>query len=337
MTPDIQSPTAPAFRHSVMIIDSDEVVRQVLVPAVRQAMTEADKVLIAVSDDTARLLREELVEAAGQLEWGDTAAFYQRLGFAYENFRRYLAAARAAGLRIHVFAEPDVTGDADEAGAVDRTAAYLAYESICNETYAQYGCEVTCLWDARRHSTLMIENVRSLHNHELGPQGREPSLGYVGPRHYLAGRNEVPLPPAGPPEWTVDLDDLDGLPRLHAEVQDWAGRHGFAGSAAADVLLAVGEVATNGLVHGRPPVRVYGWRQHNTLVVQADDQGGIPLPPLAGYLPPGQQPPSQRGLWLARQLADVVQARTADGVTSVRLYFPYRLTHRNPPRLAAHG
>lgn len=47
--------------------------------------------------------------------------------------------------------------------------------------------------------------------------------------------------------------------------------------------------------------------------------------------------PSQRGLWLARQLADVVQARTADGVTSVRLYFPYRLTHRNPPRLAAHG
>lgn len=117
----------------------------------------------------------------------------------------------------------------------------------------------------------------------------------------------MPLPPAGPPEWTVDLDDLDGLPRLRAEVQDWAGRHGFAVSAAVDVLLAVGEVATNGLVHGRPTVRVYGWRQHNTLAVQADDQGGIPLPPLAGYLPPGQRPPSQRGLWLPRQLADVVQ------------------------------
>jgi hypothetical protein len=32
-----------------------------------------------------------------------------------------------------------------------------------------------------------------------------------------------------------------------------------------------------------------------------------------------------------------MQTYTADGITSVRLYFPYRLTHLNPPQASDRG
>jgi anti-sigma regulatory factor (Ser/Thr protein kinase) len=331
-------PGAAAFFHTALVVDSDRSVHDLLVPAVRQAMTEADQVFLPVSAGTARLLREELGPAADTLDWGDTAAFYQRLGFAYEGFRRILAAAHEAGRRVHVFAEP-VLGEQPgrepaEEQAVDRSAAYLSYEAMSNETYAGYGCEVTCLWDARRHPAPLIDSVRALHSHRLGPGGREPSPGYASPRAFLAGRNQRPLPLPVQADLATRLGCAAGLPALRAELRGLARERGYAEPAVADVTLAVNEIATNGLSHGQPPVEVRAWQHGDTLIVQVDDSGGIPLPAAGGYEPPDEQQERTRGLWLARQLADVVQTHTAGGTTSVRLYFPYELTHRRPPYLS---
>jgi anti-sigma regulatory factor (Ser/Thr protein kinase) len=91
-----------------------------------------------------------------------------------------------------------------------------------------------------------------------------------------------------------------------------------------DIVLTVAEIAANGLAHGGAPVRVRVWRQGGGLSVQVDDSGGIPLPADAGYhRPTAGQTPGGRGLWLARQLADVVSTRSRPGNTSVRLYFPF--------------
>jgi anti-sigma regulatory factor (Ser/Thr protein kinase) len=327
-----------AFFHTALIVDSDTTVRGLLAPAVRRATTEADLVFLTVSAGTARLLRDELGPAADTLGWGDTAAVYQRLGFAYEAFRRYLAAAHAAGRRVHVFAEPDLVeppgGQPAGPPAVDRAAAYLAYEAICNETYAGYGCEVTCLWDARRHPAPMIDSVRALHSHRLGPGGREPSPGYASPRDFLAGCNQRPLPLPVEADLAASLGGVEGLPGLRAQLRGLARDRGYAASAVADVTVAVNEIATNGLSHGRPPVEVRAWQHGDTLVVQVDDSGGTPLPAAGGYEPPDEHQERTRGLWLARQLADVMQTHTDRGTTSVRLYFPYQLTHRRPPFLS---
>lgn len=323
------SPAVPGFMHSALIADSDQRVRQVLVPAMRRALIEADGVFAVVSARTARILREGLGKAADQLGWDDSGVFHRPLGFAHESFRRLLAAAHAGGRRLHVFTEPAVAS-VDEAGAVDRAAAYLPYEAICNETFAGYGCQVTCLWDARQHPASFIENVRSLHNHELGPAGWERNSGFVGPGQYLARLSQLPLLLPAHVGWQTTLTGLGALPMLRGGLQDWVGQQSFTPAAASDVVLAVHEIATNGLTHGQPPVRVSGWRQQDIVVVQVDDEGGTPLPALAGYQPPGGQANEHRGLWLIRQLADVVETHTTDSSTSVRLYFPRRLTHGNP-------
>jgi anti-sigma regulatory factor (Ser/Thr protein kinase) len=328
---------AAGFRHSALIVESDRSLRELLVPAVRRALTEADGVSLAVSDATARLLRAELGPDAGAVRWEDRARC-QRLGFAYEAFRRFLAGARDAGRRVHVFAEPSVGGPGDEPSPADRTAAFLAYEAFCNETYAGCGCPVTCLWDARRHSAPLIDSVRALHSHELGPGGDRPNAGYVSPRDYLARRGSRPLPAPAGVDWAARLASTDDLPGLRARLRYWTTEHRFAPVAAGDVLLAVNEIATNGLTHGRPPVTVRAWHAGDTLVVQVDDRGGIPLPPAGGYEVPDEEQDRTRGLWLARQLADVMQTHTADGsTTAVRLHFPYQLTHVRPPHLDGAG
>jgi anti-sigma regulatory factor (Ser/Thr protein kinase) len=177
-----------------------------------------------------------------------------------------------------------------------------------------------------------------VHGYEVQDDGGQPSAGYVGPRDFLADRDRLPLTPPATVDWEVTLGSVDDLPALRRLVRDWAQVGGFASSATADVTLAVNEIATNGLTHGAPPVWVRAWAQpgptrHDTLTVQVDDRGGRELPLLGGYQPPDEKQDRTRGLWLARQLADVVQTYTGDGATAVRLRFPHQLTHQRPAYL----
>ncbi|HEY1920652.1 MAG TPA: ATP-binding protein [Streptosporangiaceae bacterium] len=129
-------------------------------------------------------------------------------------------------------------------------------------------------------------------------------------------------------DWQATLSSQYDLPLLRDRLRGWAQLHRFGPAAAADVVLAVSEIATNGLVHGRPPVHMHGWRDADTLIVQADDHGGIPLPAAAGCRPPAPPPDDHYGLWVARQIADVMKTHTAAAITSVRLYFPRNAASR---------
>lgn len=320
------------FVHAALIVDSDDGLRTRLIPVLSRRLDRQEPVLMVVSDPTERVVRAELGALSDELQWGQPGAFYQRLGFAFEGFRRYLAEQHTRGRRVQVVAEPDIATGIDPDSPVDRAAAYLSYESVCNQAYADYGCPVTCIWDSRRHSTLVIEGVRSLHSYEITDAGSTVNARYISTAEYLAGRNDVPLT-APPPATAVDLTltDHGQLRQLRTAVRSWAGHQYFTTTAANDVVIAVTEVAVNGLVHGAAPVRVRAWPHAQTLIVHVDDAGGRPLPPTAGYLPPGLNQGSGRGLWLARQLADIVTAHTSGGITSVRLYFPYEVSHRNPP------
>ncbi|RZU52987.1 anti-sigma regulatory factor (Ser/Thr protein kinase) [Krasilnikovia cinnamomea] len=328
---EIAEPLDNAYEHAALIIDSDDALRARLVPVLADLLARGTAVLMVVSAKVELLVRTEFGALSDQLQWSDRSSFYQRLGFAYEEFRRYTAEQYAQGRRVHIIAEPDITTEIDPSSPVDRAAEYLSYEVVYNDVIAPYDCPLTCVWDARRHSTLIIENVRLLHNHEIIDGGTLVPVQHVPALDYLAHRNEIPLstPPAAT-DLDLTLSSLGEIGPVHTAVRSWAGQQAFSDTAAVDIVLAVAEVATNGIVHGDAPVRVRAWRHANTLVVQVDDAGGRPLPPIAGYLSPDGDPGAGRGMWLARQLADVVKVHTAGGVTSVRLHFPHDVTHHFP-------
>lgn len=312
--------------HAALIIDSDESLDRLLVSVLRQHVAAGEPVLVVVGPRTERVLRSRLGSAGDAIEWAPADAFYRRLGHAYEGFRRYLEQQHALGRKVHVIAEPGIV--ADPSSPVDRVAAYLSYESMCNDVYAPYGCPVTCIWDSRRYPRLVIEVVRSIHEHELTEHGRQPSDGYIAAAEYLAARAGVAMPPA-PAAADIDMsiEVVDELVGCRSAVRAWASALGFSAPAALQVTTAANEVMTNGVLHGAPPVRLRTWHHGTTLVVQVDDRGSRPIPPDAGYWPPSTVGDAM-GLWVARQYADVLLANTCKGQTSVRMYFPHGVTHR---------
>jgi anti-sigma regulatory factor (Ser/Thr protein kinase) len=314
------------FAHAALIVDSDRTIERTLVPLLLDHLASRVPVLLVVAPHTEQAVRYYLGARSDALEWAPTEAFYQRLGFTYERFRRYLADQQARGRGVHVIAEPDVITDLT--APVDRVAAYLSYESMCNVALAGYGCAVTCLWDSRRHPTLVIEDVRSIHDHELTEDGPVASASFVPPELYLAGRAQVAMPE---PPSIVDLElvisVVSELGSARWAVETWAAGHGFADAARKQVVAATHEVLTNGLQHGAPPVRLRCWHHGRTLVVHVEDRGARPIPADAGYRAP-VHPSRGMGLWTARQFADVLIAHTETRRTAVRLYFPFVVTHR---------
>jgi anti-sigma regulatory factor (Ser/Thr protein kinase) len=317
------------FAHTIAVIQSDASVRTHLVPEIRRSLQRGQHVLMVVSESVGRLVRSDLGSRVPGVEWGDPAAFYTRLGPAFERFRRYLAERHEAGQQVHVIAEPELADGA----VADRTHAYLPYESICNETYAPYGSPVTCIWNTGQHPAAVLEQARIVHGHELTAAGRVRNEAYQTPDEFLTGRAQAPLEPVPAlVDHDVILHDLLDLRVLRRILATWTTRHGFQDEVAADVSVAVTEIATNALIHGGTPARARCWHAGDTLIVQLDDPGGRPLSPTAGYRrPAATSAAGGRGLWLARQLADSVMTASAAGRTSVRLYFPHRIMHHGQP------
>ena len=308
----------PGFIHSALIVDSEDMLVARLLPALDEAVSEGQPVLMSVGPRTQDVLRAALGARATALTWGGGPTV--PLGVVFESYRRHLAGQHALGRRVHIVAEPGVTGE--------RASACLPYESVCNDVYAAYGCSVTCLWDSRLQPASIIDEVRKVHGFELGSAGFLRNPGFVPAGTYLAGlARAAPRPPPRAPLMDRLVLDVHDLAHLRERTRVLARALGLPED---DFTLAINEVVTNGLVHGAPPVRVRCWAEPGGLVVQVEDTGGVAIPAIAGYLPPGEDQFGGRGMWIARQLADIVTAYTAGGTTVVRMSFPgYTGTHQS--------
>lgn len=113
-------------------------------------------------------------------------------------------------------------------------------------------------------------------------------------------------------------DDPAEIADVRARVHDLAGRSGFA-ERANDLVLALDEAIANAQEHGRPPIRVEAWADGRFVVDVSDVGAGFDRRRVWDTHPPPPLGRRGRGLWIMRQLTDVVTITLADGLTSVRL------------------
>lgn len=85
-----------------------------------------------------------------------------------------------------------------------------------------------------------------------------------------------------------------------------------------DLVLAVHELATNSIIHagGRGELRI--WGTTDAFVVEVTDAGHL-ADPLTGRLPPDLARVGGRGVWLAHRLCDLVQVRSSERGTTIRI------------------
>jgi anti-sigma regulatory factor (Ser/Thr protein kinase) len=119
--------------------------------------------------------------------------------------------------------------------------------------------------------------------------------------------------------WTAVLGpDPAEIADVRSAVHGIAVAAGFA-DRAGDLVLALDEVIANAQEHGRSPIAVSAWVD-GRLVVEVDDVGsGFDRARVWETHPPAPLGRRGRGLWIARQLTDMVSIRSDERGTHVRL------------------
>jgi serine/threonine-protein kinase RsbW len=131
----------------------------------------------------------------------------------------------------------------------------------------------------------------------------------------MQSNGEASGPTDGHPDLTMEFV-LRDLPAVRRAIGSFALDAGLSVSLTDELVLAVNEITTNAVVHGRPPTSVRAWQTGGEVVVEVTDTGVGFRDALVGrHLPPAESR-SGRGLWLARQLCDSLEVSSdATGCT----------------------
>jgi anti-sigma regulatory factor (Ser/Thr protein kinase) len=212
-----------------------------------------------------------------------------------------------------------VVGEVDFGTTTADRSEWQRYESVINHAFATSPLWGLCLFSTALPEPLLA-TARHTHPHLRTADGRVTNPGYVDPAAYLAG---LPVPDepleATPP--ALAADDITGVGTVRQAVRAVLDTVQGPRDVVEDHLLAVDEMLSNALRHGRPPVSLRLWTAPGTLVCTIGDGGDGPSDPFAGYGPAHGEDLSAggMGLWLARQLCDHVVLRSDGHGASVRL------------------
>ena len=300
------------FSHRALLYGSAGEFVAAAAPYVREG-AEAGEAVIAVTTRTnIQALREELGDLAEQVDFDSSEDWYSRSPWrTLQLYTRWLSRKRG-GARLRVLGEQMWLARSD----VERRE-WERYEAFANITFNSPRTKVVCTYDATTLPDFIYEHVYSTHPEVLHVDQLWKSQTFTDPATFAAALDSAPLEPWSGPSVDAEVDDLrDVRQLLHAE----ASRAGLDDERGADLAVALNEIGTNALKHagGRAGLRI--WTAAGQVVCEVADSGPGFDDPFAGHMPPADRDATGWGLWTARQLCDLVQLRSGDDGTVVRLH-----------------
>ena len=307
---------ADRLQHAVGFHSSPAHLLRQLVALAGDALARGEQVALAVAPHTADALRRELDH--------DGPGLHELTGGGRTGSGQTAAVARARELRELTTGAGRVTVLAEHLRELDGPdgSFWTELDAAVNVTLADLPVALTCFYPEMPLHLSILDGARCTHPQLLvdgelrhNPDHRRPVEALV--RH-----------PVAPPE-------LLGVPELHLRFQAWqlqdvrravrllAVGCGFDQDRTDDVVLAVNEVATNAVEHGgatspESGAEMTAWIQPDALVCEVHDPGAL-ADPLPGLLAPHPSEPRGRGLWIARQLCDLLHVWADDDGTHVRI------------------
>ena len=295
------------FHHEAFFYaDSDEFLAGA-VPFVEEGVSAGETVLVVVPKPRLRLLRWTLGAVAEEVDFLPM----EKVG---RNPARLVSACRDllrgedAGRGIRGVGEPIFAGrSAPQLDECER------HERLLNIAFGdEPALTLMCPYDTTALDDEVLAKAERSHPHCSDPRGRSTSTQFA-PGNPLEG----PLPPREVPAATLGFGKSD-LTKVRRAVTDLAHSAGLDRRRNEDLVFAVCEVATNSIQHGGGGGCLAIWRDDDELVCDIHDFGRIE-DPLAGRERPVAGRGGGQGLWLVNQLCDLVQIRSGDDGTYVRL------------------
>jgi anti-sigma regulatory factor (Ser/Thr protein kinase) len=284
------------YTHGLLVHHTDEELVEATREFVAHGLASGGQVLVHGTRDRVSMLHG-LLDPHPRLEFGLDEDLYVSPARTLFTYQRKLAET-APGV------EHWVTGTVPLGEGSAGQAAWARYESAVNEALSSFPFRALCTYDARTRPASVIAAARATHPNVGADVSSPTSPEYVDPAAFLADPlAQVPSPPQEPPSLTIALGHLDHLARARYLVRSTAAQlSAVSHPSIEELVIAVNEVAANGLVHGAPPVSITLWTELDSLTCQVVDSGAGCLDPLSGYRYPDESSPL--GLWSTRQLVD---------------------------------
>ena len=274
-----------------------------------------EAILVGVCGPLDDLLRPALKDLQGHAGERPDIAFFD-MGDVGRNPSRIIAAMR------------DFTAAHDERGtrhvseplwpnrpALEMVEA-MRHEALVNLAFPEPAtAAVLCLYDTAGLDPDIAASAEQTHPTMIRDGTPQDSSRYAGPGTMPAGCASALAPP---PRHASQLSYRRDLRPVREQVAACAREAGMADDRVGDLMLAASEVAANTLHHTQGSGTLRVWRDKHGVVCQVEDSGTI-ADPLAGRYRPVAGP-SGHGLWVVNQLCDLVELRSGDTGTVVRMH-----------------
>ncbi|GGL46706.1 sensor histidine kinase [Planomonospora parontospora] len=295
--------------HHALIYDSDQAFLDTTTGFCLDGLENDDAVLAVTTPANIALLRDSLGTAARHVEFTDAAAWYATPGRTLAAYHRYVDRHSASHRRTRIIGEP-VWHGRDPA----QTLEWTRYESVINRAFADSPAWIICPYDTRTLPAAIVEDARRTHPHLATGPRTHPSALYTDPELFEDTRNHRLTDHGHGASMHFDSD----LSKVRTFVTTQAATLGISDDDTELLVFAVNEVATNAVQHGGGTGEIRLHRHEGKIICDIGDPGHL-TGGFAGYLPP-TGPHHGQGLWVVRQLCDLVEIHTRRPGTVVRLH-----------------
>jgi anti-sigma regulatory factor (Ser/Thr protein kinase) len=295
--------------HQALFYEGDREYLDGVMRFIGPVLEAGEPVAAALPPEKGDLLRRQLMGSASRVEILDMF----ELG---RNPSRIIPAvegmlARNAGAPLHYVGEPIWPGRSEE-----EIREATKHEALINLAWPGARIWVLCPYDTVGLDPQVLADAERTHPLVIRGADEQPSRAYHGPAIPFGSDEALSAPPAG----TVALAfGRDGLSGVRALVLDQAHDAALATAKADDLVLAVNELAANSIRHGHGGGVLQVWRRPSQVVCQVHDPGHI-TDPLAGRRLPVPETAGGMGLWMVNQLCDLVEVRSTERGTTVRVH-----------------
>jgi len=308
-TPDTPAAEDLGFRHELFPYQGEDAFLDGAVSFIEDAVAGSETVLVAVGAPKQEILRQELAgtDAAHAVAYLDAAELGRRPGRLISAWQDRITEGMTKGQPVRGISESLWQGRTP-----GERAELQYHEWLLNQAFtAAPAWWLLCPYDTTTVDADVLRSARS--NHPLLRTAQSgPNTDYQeGP---------YPHPDLGAPcDPYQELVFRSGeLAQVRGKVTACATAHHLEPDRLLDLLAAVTEAAANSIRHGGGTGTLRTWVEQGELVCEIHDTGHL-QDPLAGRLRPRFDQIGGRGLWLIHQLCDLVQIRTTQHGTTVRL------------------
>jgi anti-sigma regulatory factor (Ser/Thr protein kinase) len=314
----MSAPDGNGYRHHALIYTSADELLAAAVPFLRAGLTRGEPAFLACRDELNTRLAEAL-DTDPRITFLPRAGIYRRTAGAVAAYQRLVRRELDGGARrVRVVREVHHGGDQTA------WADWGLFEAVCNAALGPYPLSGVCAYDRRVLPEAIVSQAVRTHPQFLSPDGARQNDEYIQPACYLRDfgpeRHDEDHQEDGaqPAYERVRLTRTREVAGLRAELLSTLIGAGVANEDTLEFVVAVHEVATNGLRHGVPPVSVQLWISRARLTCTVTDCGCGFDDPLVGYITDCGEPSrtNTTGLWLARLTTGTSKPSSGSRVSS---------------------